>query len=55
MVFYHIDMVILDIDTGYGPVIWEMTVSFRSSLISICDILSLCLSVTTFRAAEHAR
>jgi hypothetical protein len=27
MVIYHIDMVILDIDMGYGLMIWEMTVS----------------------------
>jgi len=42
MVIYHIDMVILDIDTGYGPMIWEMTVSIWSSTVSIWDILSLC-------------
>jgi hypothetical protein len=41
MVVYHIDMVILDIDMGYGLMIWEMTVSIRSSPISIWDILSL--------------
>jgi hypothetical protein len=35
MVIYHIDMVILDIDMGYGLMIWEMTVSIRSSPISI--------------------
>jgi len=34
-------MVILDIDTGYGLMMWEMTVSIRSSPISIWDILSL--------------
>jgi len=27
MVIYHIDMVILDIDMGYGLMIWEMTIS----------------------------
>jgi hypothetical protein len=36
----YIDMVILDIDMGYGLMIWEMTVSIRSSSISIWDILS---------------
>ena len=41
MVIYHIDMVILDIDMGYGQMIWEMTVSIRSSSISIWDILSV--------------
>jgi hypothetical protein len=35
MVIYHIDMVILDIDMGDGLMIWEMTVSIRSSSISI--------------------
>jgi hypothetical protein len=30
MVIYHIDMVIVDIDMGYGLMIWEMTVSLRS-------------------------
>jgi len=29
MVIYHIDKVILDIDTGYGLTIWEMTISIR--------------------------
>jgi len=42
MVIYHIDMVILDIDMGYGLMIWEMTVSIRSSPKSLWDILSLC-------------
>ena len=42
MVMYHDDMVILDIDMGYGLMIWEMTVSIWSSPISIWDILSLC-------------
>ena len=46
MVIYDIDMVIRDIDMGYGPMIWEMTVSIRSSPISIWDILSLCLQAT---------
>jgi len=40
---FHIDMVILAIDMGYGLLIWEMTVSIRSSSISIWDILSLWL------------
>ena len=43
MVIYHIDMVILDIDMGYGLTIWEMTISIWSSPISIWDILSLCM------------
>ena len=42
MVIYHIDMVILDIDMGYGLMIWEMKVSIRSSSVSMWDILSLC-------------
>jgi len=42
MVIYHIDMVILDIDMGYGLMIWEMTVSIWLSPISNWDILSLC-------------
>jgi hypothetical protein len=41
MVIYHIDMFILDIDMRYCLMIWEMTVSIRSSPISIWDILSL--------------
>jgi len=41
-IIYHIDMVILDIDMGYGLMIWEMTVLIRSSSVSIWDILSLC-------------
>ena len=44
MVNYYINMVILDIDMEYGLMIWEMTVSIRSSPISIWDILSLCAS-----------
>jgi hypothetical protein len=43
MVIYHIDMVILGIDMGYGLMIWEMTISIWSFPISIWDILSLCL------------
>jgi hypothetical protein len=35
MVIHHIDLVILDIDMGYGLVIWEMVVSILSSPISI--------------------
>jgi len=45
MVIYHIDMVILGIDMGYGLMIWEMTVSIWSSSISMWDILSLCLEL----------
>jgi len=42
MVIHHIDMVILDIDTGYGLMIWEMTLLLIwSSSISIWDIPSL--------------
>jgi len=41
MVIQNIDMVILDIDIGYGISLWEMTVSILSSCISILDILSL--------------
>ena len=37
MVIYRIDMVIQDIETGYGLMIWEMTVSIRTSPISIWD------------------
>jgi len=44
MVIDHIDMVILDIDMGYGLMMWEMTVSILSSPISIWDIVSLCLT-----------
>ena len=39
MVIYHIDMVILDTDMGYGSMIWEMTVSIRSSPIVINHIV----------------
>ena len=42
MVIHHIDMVILDIDMGYGLMIWEMTVSILSSWISMWDTWSLC-------------
>jgi hypothetical protein len=42
MVIYHIDMFILDIDMRYCLMIWEMTVSIRTSPITIWDILSLC-------------
>jgi hypothetical protein len=41
MVIYHIDNVILDVDLGYGILMWEMTVSIRSSPISIWDIDTL--------------
>jgi hypothetical protein len=42
MIIYHVDLVILDIDIGYGlMIIWEMTVSIWSSPVSIWDILSL--------------
>jgi hypothetical protein len=41
MIIYHIDTVILDIDMRYRLLIWEMTVSIRSSPESIWDILSL--------------
>ena len=40
MVFSHIDMIILDIEMGYGLMIWEMTVSIRSFSVSIWVILS---------------
>ena len=43
MLMYHIDMAVLDIDVGYGLMIWEMTVSIWSSFTSMRDILSLCL------------
>jgi len=38
MVINHIDMVILDIDMGYGLMIGEMTVSIWLSPISLWDI-----------------
>jgi len=41
MVIHHIDMVILDIDMGYGLMIWEMMVSIWSSPILIWEILSV--------------
>jgi len=53
MVIYHIDMVILDIDMGYGLMIWEMTSSMWSSWRSIWDILSLCLEKELLRVAPH--
>ena len=51
MVIYHIDMVIRDIDMGCGLMMWEMTISIRSEMtisirsspISIWEILSPCL------------
>ena len=53
---HHIDMVILDIDMGYGLMKREMTVSILSSWISIWDILSLwCLfAMTLVRGALSA-
>jgi hypothetical protein len=42
MFIYNVDMVILNIDLGYGLMIWEMTVSILSSSVSRWDILSLC-------------
>jgi len=47
IVIYHIDMVIQDIDAGYGLMIWEMTVS-------IWDILSLCLHRPTSMKSSTA-
>jgi hypothetical protein len=41
LAIHHIDMVILEIDMGYGLMIWEMTVSIWSSPISIWDIFTL--------------
>jgi len=41
--------VILNIDMGYGLMIWETTPSKRSSPISIWDILLLCLQVPATR------
>jgi len=38
MVIYHIDMGILDIGMGYGLMMWEMTVSIRSSSMSVWDM-----------------
>jgi len=48
MIIHHIDMVILDIDMGYGLMIWEMTVyvSKWSSPISIWDIMSNPMAVS---------
>ena len=42
MVVNHNDMANLGIDMGYGLMIREMTVSIRSSPVSIWDIFSLC-------------
>jgi hypothetical protein len=42
MAFYHIDMVILDVDMAYVLMMWDMTLSICSSpIISIWDMLSL--------------
>jgi len=41
MGFYHIVMINLEFDMGYGLMISEMTVSIRSSSVSIWDTLSL--------------
>jgi hypothetical protein len=41
MVIYHIDMVILDVDMGYGLMVCEMIVSIWSSSTSTWDALSL--------------
>jgi hypothetical protein len=38
---------------GYGLMIWEMTVSTRSSVISILDILSLCGECSSRRPEEN--
>ena len=51
---WYIDMVILDINMGYGLMIWEMTVSIRSSPISVWDILSLWLRVAYLGVVEAA-
>jgi len=51
MVIHDIDMVILIIDMGYVPSIWEMTVSILSSWISIWDILLLCHSLVSVVAS----
>jgi len=53
MAIHHIDVIILDIDVGYGLMIWEMTVSTRSSVISILDILSLCGECSSRRPEEN--
>jgi hypothetical protein len=41
MVMYHINMVIMDLDMRHGLMTRDMTVTIRSSPISIWDILSL--------------
>jgi hypothetical protein len=43
MVIHHIHMVCMNIEMGYGLILWEMTVSIWSSGILISDILSLWL------------
>ena len=53
MVIHPIDMVILDIDMGYGLMIWEMTVSIWSSSVSIWDILLLYLGPLQHSVAVH--
>jgi hypothetical protein len=56
MIIYHIDMVILDIDMGYGLMIWEMTVSIWSSWRSMWDNFSLWLApqlVRPCRGTQH--
>jgi hypothetical protein len=53
MEMHHIDMVILDIDMGYGLMIWHMTVSILSSWISIWDILSHWSSGVSWHHAPH--
>jgi len=57
MVIYHIDMVIPDIDMGYGLMIWEMSVSIWSSRtsVSIWDILSLWAQCMTLAASQTAK
>ena len=55
MFIYHIDMVILDIDVGYGLMIWEMTVSIWEMTTSIWDILSLCLELILQRPDAQQR
>ena len=54
MVIYHIDMVILDIDMEYGLMTWEMTVSIRSTPISIWNILSVCIAPASASTLEHS-
>jgi len=50
-----IDTVISHIDMGYGLMIWEMSVSIRSSPVSIWDILSLCLEHALQREVRGVR